>query len=255
MTSKMPVVFIGHGSPENAIGNNKYSSGWKKIAKMIPKPKAIVCISAHWITQGETNLNSNKENSIIYDFYGFPQELYDIKYPAKGDPKLSTKIKNMLFGFKVNLDEKRGLDHGTWSVLVNMYPNADIPVIQLSIDYSMDSRKIFEIGKVLSKLREEQVLILGSGNLVHNLRLIDWNASPYEWAIEYDNFVKKSIENGDFESLINFKDHELTSIAHPTYDHFLPLIYALGATSKDRYSFFNEEIFAGSVSMRCVVWS
>lgn len=255
MTSKMPVLFIGHGSPENAIENNNYSKTWKKIAKIIPRPKAIVCISAHWITQGETNLNSNKENSTIYDFYGFPQELYDVKYPAKGDPKLAIKIKDMLSGFKVNLDEKRGLDHGTWSVLVNMYPNADIPVIQLSIDYSMEPKKIFEIGKILSKLRKEGILILGSGNLVHNLRLIDWNAQPYEWAIEYDNFVKNSIENEDFESLINFKDHKLTNIAHPTYDHFLPLIYALGATSKDQHSFFNEEIFAGSVSMRCVVWS
>jgi len=161
----------------------------------------------------------------------------------------------MLLEFKINLDEKRGLDHGTWSVLVNMYPCADIPVVQLSMDYSMEARKIFEIGKILSKLREEEVLILGSGNLVHNLRVIDWNASPYEWAIEYDNFVKNSIEKEDFESLINFKNHKLTNIAHPTYDHFLPLIYVLGATSKDQHSFFNEEIFAGSVSMRCVVWS
>lgn len=254
MSKKMPVLFIGHGSPENAIGDNKYSKTWKEIAKTIPKPKAIVCISAHWLTQEETKLNSTNQNSIIYDFYGFPAELYEVKYPAKGDVKLSSRIRNMLESFNVSLDEKRGLDHGTWSVLVNMYPNADIPVIQISIDYSMDSAKILEIGKVLSELRKEGILLLGSGNLVHNLRVIDWNASPYSWAVEYDNFVKNSIEKRDYKAIIDFKNHKLTKIAHPTYDHFLPLIYVMGAALQDNSSFFNEEIFAGSVSMRCVLW-
>ena len=250
----MPVIFVGHGSPENAVLDNSYTQGWKKMAELIPTPKAILCISAHWITTGKTKVAAMKDPKIIYDFYGFPEELYKVKYPVRGDPALAKKIKDILKKFNAAADLSWGIDHGTWSVLVHMYPKADIPTLQLSIDYDLPVERAFEIGKALSELRNEGVLIIGSGNVVHNLRAIEWGGSPFPWAVEFDDFVKDSLKKKDYKSLINFKQNKLTQMAHPTHDHYLPLIYAMGASEGESPKFFNESIFAGSVSMRCVIW-
>ena len=250
---KLPVLFIGHGSPMNAIEDNKFTRNWKFIADKIPKPKAILCISAHWQIEGSAVTAMEKPRT-IHDFYGFPNELYKINYPVKGSKKYSELIKNIIKNVKIGLDNEWGLDHGTWSVLNNMYPKADIPVIQLSLDYNLNPKQIFEIGKELNKLRDKEILIIGSGNIVHNLMMINPNDKAYPWAIEFDEFVKISIEKKDYNSLINYEKHRFSKLAHPTNDHYLPLLYVLGVVENEKPYFFNEEIFWGSVSMRCVAW-
>ena len=250
---KMPVVFIGHGSPMNAIEDNEFAKGWQGISANTPKPKAILCVSAHWYGEG-TFVTSAKAPELIYDFYGFPEELYGIQYPAKGAPSLALKVKNVTKSVKVGMDETRGLDHGAWVVLSRMYPKADIPVVQLSIDGNLSPEKQYEMGRELSSLREEGVLILGSGNIVHNLNLLDYDAKPYAWAKNFDEFAAKSLKENDAGALFDWKGNKNGELAHPFEDHFVPLFYALGAAGGETPRFSVENIFAGSLSMRCAVF-
>lgn len=255
MSEKMPVLFLGHGSPMNAIEDNEFTQGFKNIAKTLAKPKAIVCISAHWETKG-TKVTAMEFPRTIHDFGGFPQELYEQEYPAKGDYQLAKHTKELLNPTLVELDEKWGLDHGSWSVLKHLYPKADIPVIQLSIDYTKDVQYHFELAKQLHSLRNKDILIMGSGNIVHNLRLIDWQNFDkdnygHDWAIEARATVNQYILEGDFKSLIAYKKQsKALQLAIPTPDHFLPLIYILGLQQKNEsIELFNDKLLAGSLSM------
>jgi 4,5-DOPA dioxygenase extradiol len=251
---RMPVAFIGHGSPENALENNPFSTPWKRLGKMIPKPALILSISAHWVTQVGIAVTAVTHPGTIHDFYGFPDELYRIEYPAPGSFEGAKIVQNLVRSSSIGLDYERGLDHGTWSVLRHMYPAADIPVIQLSLNYNQPLSVLFRIGKELSQLRERGVLILGSGNLVHNLMMLNMHAKPYPWAVEFDDIVKTNITDRDYDSLIDYTKYYISSLAHPTSEHYLPLICVIGAAGDDRPQFFNETIFGGSVSMRCVVF-
>jgi 4,5-DOPA dioxygenase extradiol len=251
MSESMPVLFIGHGSPENAIEDNEYGRNWSKVGSVIPTPKAILCISAHWLTEG-TGVTAMSAPKTIHDFYGFPEELYKVRYKAKGSPILAKKVKELVKTTPVELDKEWGLDHGAWSFLVKMYPEADIPVIQLSIDMSLSYEKHYKIGKELAKLRNEGVLIIGSGNIVHNLMMIRMDADPYDWAVDFDRFVKLSLDKNDHDALINFSSVSSSAMAHPTTDHYIPLLYAAGAAGKDMPQYFNDSFFAGSLSMRSV---
>jgi 4,5-DOPA dioxygenase extradiol len=252
--SRMPVVFIGHGSPENALGNNPFNTAWKQLAKRILKPALIICISAHWVIQEGTAVTATGHPRTIHDFYGFPEELYRIEYPAPGSPEAAKMIQSLVKSINIDLDYEWGLDHGTWSVLRHMYPAADIPVIQISLNYNQPVSSLFTIGKELSPLRDRGVLILGSGNLVHNLMMLSMHANPYPWALEFDEIVKNKLLIRDYDSLIGYTRFPVSSKAHPTSEHFLPLLCVIGAAGNDHPSFFNETIFAGSVSMRCVVF-
>lgn len=248
--NKMPVIFVGHGSPMNAIEDNEFSKEWKRIASSFEKPKAILCISAHWYKNG-LKVNNQEEPQMIYDMYGFPQELYDLKYPAKGSSEIANKIKDE-FKDKVEIDNSWGIDHGTWSVLVHMYPNADIPILQLSIDASKTPQDWFDIGKIISKFRHEGVLIIGSGNVVHNLSLVNWHMSGgFEWACDFDKYITKSILDKKFENVINYDKSEFYSskvFRHP--DHYAPLLYVLGSVEdNDKVIVFNNSCLMGSLSM------
>ena len=257
-SDKMPVLFIGHGSPMNAIEENQFVQGFRDAAKNIAKPNAILCISAHWFTKG-TFITSGENQKTIHDFYGFPKELFDVQYPAQGNPALAEEAKNLLLPDIAVETEDWGLDHGAWSVLRHMYPDADIPVIQMSIDYTKPPEYHFELAKKLSKLREKGVLILGSGNIVHNLRLVDWKnintvGSGWDWAIEAREKMNNWIVDGDFRQLLNYQKQD-TSIQYaiPTPDHFLPLIYSLGLkNTSEELSLFNDDLIAGSLSMTSV---
>jgi len=251
---RMPVVFVGHGSPENAKDNNPFSAAWKQLAGMIPQPELILSISAHWVIQEGTAVTATSHPRTIHDFYGFPDELYRIEYPAPGSPEGAGIVQNLVRSSSIGLDYEWGLDHGTWSVLRHMYPEADIPVIQLSLNYNQPSSLLFRIGEELSPLRERGVLILGSGNLVHNLRMLSMGAEPYPWAIEFDTIVKNNLITRDYASLINYAKYPAAQLAHPTSEHFLPLLCVIGAAGDDSPRFFNETIFAGSVAMRCAAF-
>lgn len=255
LSEKMPVLFLGHGNPMNAIEDNQFTRGFKNIAKTLPKPNAIICISAHWYTKG-TKVTAMDFPETIHDFGGFPKELFKQQYPAKGDFELAKKTKELLHPSLVELDEKWGLDHGTWSVLKHLYPNADIPVIQLSIDYTKDAQYHFELAKQLSKLRDKGVLIIGSGNIVHNLRLVDWRNFDkdnygHDWAIEARETINKHLLDGNYKPLLEYKKQsKALQLAIPTPDHFLPLIYSLGLQQKnENISLFNDKLVAGSLSM------
>jgi len=248
----MPVIFIGHGSPENAIEKNEFSLRWQQLAKALPRPKSILSISAHWQT-GSTLVTSMEKPKTIHDFYGFQKELYEVEYPANGSPALAKSVQGLSKDLKIQLDTAWGLDHGTWSVLVNMYPKADIPVVQLSLGDDLSLKDHFELGKQLSRLREEGVLIMGSGNVVHNLQMVDFDLDSYPWAVEFDNFVKKSLDSGDFEALVNYTNNKNHRMAHPTNEHYLPLLYVVGAAGKVKPKYINEKIMAGSLGMRCVI--
>ena len=250
----MPVVFLGHGSPENALGNDPFSPAWKRLGEVIPKPELILSISAHWVIQEGTAVTATDHPRTIHDFYGFPPSLYRIEYPAPGSPGGAKLVQNLVRSSSVALDYEWGLDHGTWSVLRHMYPAADIPVVQLSLNYNQPLSTLFRMGKELSPLREQGVLILGSGNLVHNLMMLDMHAKPYSWAVEFDTVVKNNLAAGDYDSLIDYTKYPASLLAHPTSEHFLPLLCVAGAAGNDRPLFFNETMFGGSVSMRCVVF-
>lgn len=253
----MPLMFVGHGNPMNAILDNLYSRTWREIGKSLPRPKAILSISAHWNTPDTTMVTAMDRPKTIHDFGGFPPEMYEIEYPAPGLPEAARATQQAITRPPVTLDFDWGLDHGTWSVLLSMFPEADIPVYQLSIDYSRPMDFHYEIGRQLRALREQGVLIMGSGNIVHNLRRVRWDGgTPFDWAVEFDSIMAKAIQDGDHKSVIEFqKLGSLAQLAHPTYDHFLPLLYVLGATHPgEQPEFFNTEIDLGSVAMRSVIY-
>ncbi len=255
-TEKMPVLFIGHGSPMNAIIDNPYTQALNRLGQTFPRPTAILVISAHWMSEG-TWVTEMPKPKTIHDFYGFPQALFDIQYPAPGSPELAQLVQDTVIDPKVNLDtEMWGLDHGTWAVLRHMYPKADIPVVQLSIYMEQPPEYHVKVGQQLAKLRERGVLILGSGNLVHNLRQIRWEAgaAPHDWALEFDEWLKQKLENRDFDSVLNkFHETEAGRLSIPTMEHYYPIHYVLGAADKtDKLSFVYEELQNGSISMRSV---
>lgn len=249
----MPVLFIGHGSPLNALEENEFTSVWKKIGNVIPQPKLILCISAHWLQEG-TAVTAMAKPKTIHDFYGFPRELYSLQYPATGSPEQALLIQRLVKSVPVELDQEWGLDHGSWSVLKHLYPKATIPVVQLSLDYQLSLEKAVEVGKELSILRQKGVLIIGSGNLVHNLMVMNPRAKPFDWATEFDQMVKESLERKKYDCLINYTKHSSSRMAHPTNDHYLPLLYTLGAAADDTLQFFNEKIVYGSISMRGIIF-
>ncbi|TGK42299.1 4,5-DOPA dioxygenase extradiol [Leptospira andrefontaineae] len=250
MMQKLPVFFVGHGSPMNALGPNPLADTWAESTKDFPEPKAILSISAHWFTKG-TYVTSNQSPPTIHDFYGFPQELFDVQYSAPGDPKLAEELSKSKDA-QVIQDDSWGLDHGTWSVLRNMYPKANIPVVQLSLDATKPGEWHYEFAKSLSKLREQGVLVLGSGDLVHNLRLYDWKNQDkaHDWALDANETFKDLIQKRDWKSLANYqKLGTAVQIAIPTPEHYFPMLYALAlADEKEEIRFYND-IIQSSVSL------
>lgn len=256
--TKMPVLFIGHGSPMNALANNDYTRALNLLGKTIEKPKAILMISAHWMTRG-TAVTAMAHPKTIHDFYGFPKALFDIQYPAPGSTELAHVLIDQIGSPHILPDTNEwGLDHGTWSVLKHLYPEANIPVLQLSMDMTKPAEYHFEIGKKLKFLREQGVLIIGSGNIVHNLRQIDWEekATPFDWAVEFDQWVKEKAEKHDFSSLVkDYAQSKSGQLSVPTPDHYYPLLYILGAVEdNDQLSFPYEEIQNASIAMRSFMW-
>jgi 4,5-DOPA dioxygenase extradiol len=242
----------------NAIENNEFSAGWKEIAKALPKPRAILCISAHWETRG-TWVTAMDKPRTIHDFGGFPKELFELQYPAPGNPLLAEETKVAVGKTEVGLDEKWGLDHGAWSVIRHLYPNADVPVVQLSLDYLQGPQYHYDLAKDLFALRKKGVLILGSGNMVHNLRMVAWDkiSEPdygYDWAIEANDKMKRFIISGDHKSLIYYQSEGKSfNLAVPTPEHFLPLLYTLALQEKDeKLTIFNDKPVMGSLTMTSV---
>ena len=257
-TPKMPVLFLGHGSPMNAIEENPFVEGFRTLGNALPKPKAIICISAHWETSG-TYVTAMKQPKTIHDFGGFPKPLYEIQYPAPGSPELALETKKIIHKTEVGLDDHWGLDHGSWTVIRHMYPNADIPVIQMSLDRTKPAEYHYELAKELSVLRRKGILIIGSGNMVHNLRMVAWDkldgeAYAYDWAREANEKMKSYILDGDFKSLVNYKTQgRAFELSIPTPEHYLPLLYALALKEQeDATSLFNDQALGGSLSMTSV---
>ena len=250
---KMPVLFIGHGNPMNAIEENEFSHAWQEAARHLPQPKAILCVSAHWETRG-SQVTSMEKPRTIHDFYGFPQELFAKQYPAPGSPELARRIIHLVGESVVKPDSTWGLDHGTWSVLCQMYPQANIPVVQLSLDRTQENVRHYKIGQALRQLRLEDVLIIGSGNLVHNLRLMVWQDTAFDWAKAYDEKVKQWLIEGDDESIIHYERHgQAAMLSVNSAEHYLPLLYVLGLKEENEpLQFFADKIWGGSISMRCV---
>jgi 4,5-DOPA dioxygenase extradiol len=255
MTQKAPALFIGHGSPMNAIEDTPASRGWREIATAFPKPRAIVSISAHWITAG-VRVTSNARPRTIHDFGGFPPELFAVQYPALGDPTLAADIASRLKVFGAETDETWGLDHGTWSVLAHMYPEADVPVVQLSLDASRPSEAHYAIGQALAPLREEGVLILGSGDIVHNLRAFFQRGGANLEAEErqFDDDIVNATLTGEYESVLAYRRHPQAAHAAPDWDHFFPLFYTLAAGSQGEPArVFNRHYFPG-ISMTSIAF-
>ena len=256
-TEKMPVLFLGHGSPMNAIEENEFVTGFRNTAKDIPKPNAILCVSAHWETKG-TFVTAMQNPATIHDFGGFPKELFEVQYPAPGSPDLAKETKSLITKTNVRLDDKWGLDHGAWSVIKHLYPNADIPVIQMSIDYSQTPEYHYELAQQIKSLREKGVLIIGSGNMVHNLRMVSWKQLNenfgFDWAIEANEKMKKYILGGDHHPLINFRSQgKAFDLAIPTPEHYLPLLYSLALKdAHEQIHLFNDQAVAGSLTMTSV---
>ncbi len=246
-----PLFFIGHGSPMNAIEDNVFSQEWKKQAATLEKPKAILCISAHWETKG-TQVTAMKNPQTIHDFGGFPEELFNAQYPAPGSPEYAKEIIENIKKTTVAEDHEWGLDHGTWSVLKPMFPTADIPAMQLSIDYTKDLQYHYDLAKELAFLRKKGVMIMGSGNIVHNLAQAVWSDKAYDWTIEFDTKIKEAIDSGDHKKIIDYKNFGSSALLSvPTNEHFLPLIYILGLKNEnENISYFNEVNTMGSISMR-----
>ena len=284
----MPIIFIGHGSPMNAIESNQYTESWKQIAKTLEKPRAILMLSAHWITENETRISTAEKPEMIYDMGGFPPELYQVRYDAPGSHEIAEEICSVIANspsswgsdssgsryrveeprnnklqkqIQITKDPTRGYDHGAWSTLVHLFPTADIPVITMSLDYRATPRHLVELGESLATLRERGILIIGSGNIVHNLGAIDWSwERVHPWAVEFDTRFARWLESGknspEWESLLDFRSWwDISRLAHPSYDHLLPLFPLMGASSPDdRVEFYTPDIAMGSLSMRSVVW-
>ena len=252
--TRMPVLFVGHGSPMNGIEENDFSRYWKKLATEIPRPAAVLCISAHWLTKG-TFVTAMEQPRTIHDFGGFPDDLFAVQYPAPGSPELARTTGNLVTSVEVGLDHEWGLDHGTWTVVRHMYPDADVPVLQLSIDYHKPASYHYELARELTALRNKGVLIIGSGNIVHNLRMIDWQHvneyRAYDWATEINALVKDKTLNGDFKALVNYdRLHAEILKAIPTPDHYYPFIYTLGMVqSSESIDVFNDHPVGGSITM------
>ncbi len=253
----MPVLFLGHGSPMNAIEVNEFVTGWKNIAGTLPTPRAILCISAHWETKG-TYVTAMDKPRTIHDFGGFPEELYQVQYPAPGSPELASETKALIKKAAVGFDEKWGLDHGTWSVVKHLFPEADTPVIQLSLDHFRSPQDHYDLAAELVPLRKKGVLIIGSGNMVHNLGMAAWNrlneTFGYDWTLEASGKMKKYILGGNHQELIRYESQgRAFNLAIPTPDHYLPLLYVL-ALKKENESIvlFNDKPVAGSLTMTCV---
>jgi len=260
-STSMPVLFVGHGSPTNALENNEFTKKWYEIGQSFAKPKAILCISAHWETQG-TQVTSMDNPRTIHDFGGFQKELYDMQYPAKGSSSLALQTKELVKSTTLVLDQNWGLDHGCWSVLCKMYPDASIPVVQLSLDYNKPAQYHFDLAKELLLLRKLGILIVASGNIVHNLRLISIQSMSninteygFDWAKEANEQIKKLIVEENFSELIHYSNlGKAVQLAIPTPEHYLPLLYALSLKSKnEKLTFFNDKLIAGSLSMTSIV--
>ncbi len=257
-TSPMPVLFLGHGSPMNAIEENEFVKGWRETGKTIPRPNAILCISAHWETRG-TYVTAMKRPATIHDFGGFPRALFEVQYPVPGSPALAEETKNVLTGTDILFDDKWGLDHGAWSVIRHLYPEADVPVIEMSLDYGRLPRYHYDLARELDPLRRKGILIIGSGNMVHNLRMVAWDKFneddyAYDWAAEASSEMKKFILEGDHLSLADYSSRgEAFNLAIPTPEHYLPLLYVLALQGKDeKVTLFNDKAVAGSLTMTCV---
>ena len=260
-TDKMPTLFIGHGSPMNAIEKNTFVNRIQQLHSQLPVPKAIICISAHWLTNG-TYVTAMENPKTIYDFHGFPKELYEVDYPAPGSPELAASISSIVEDIQIHHDLSWGLDHGTWSILRNIYPSANIPVLQLSIDWKKPLDFHVMLAKKLRMLRERGVLIIGSGNIVHNLGLVDFSklnqvGYGFDWAIEAREFVNDKILKSDLNSLLKYQNGpNYLKLAIPTPDHYIPLLYVLGLRrNDDELTFFNDELIAGSLSMTSIMLS
>ncbi|MFN2528944.1 MAG: 4,5-DOPA dioxygenase extradiol [Candidatus Baltobacteraceae bacterium] len=245
----MPAVFIGHGSPMNAITDTPFSRVWRTLGKQLARPSAILAISAHWYID-RTAVTAHPHPPTIHDFYGFPKALHDVRYPAPGDPALADDVINLLKPLAVEADLSWGLDHGTWSVLLHMYPEADIPVVQIAIDASKPPAFHFELGQRLAALRERNVLLLGSGNVVHNLRMLGDIHAQYPWADRFDAYVRDALVSRDRDSLTNYRQHPDAATAAPDPDHYFPLLYIAGARSvADELRFLIDGKDLASISM------
>lgn len=254
-TDTIPALFIGHGSPMNALEENQFVTGFRNMAKTLPEIQAILVVSAHWLTKG-TAVTAMQNPRTIHDFGGFPKALFEQQYPAPGWPMLAKEIQDILLPTAVHADHEWGLDHGTWTVLKHLYPAAQIPVVQLSIDYQLSLAQHFELANLLQKLRKRGVLIIGSGNIVHNLRAVDFSkinevGYGFNWAHESRAFVNEKIQARDFKALLQLENApKALRMAVPTTDHYIPLLYSLGlAQTNEEIQFFNDELLAGSLSM------
>jgi 4,5-DOPA dioxygenase extradiol len=251
----MPVLFIGHGNPMNAIEETPFAAAWRKTAERITRPKVILCVSAHWETDG-TKVTAMTSPRTIHDFYGFPDELFQVQYPAQGAPELANRVVELLGTDEVKPDESWGLDHGTWSMLRRMYPEADIPVIQLSLDRKKSPHEHVAMAKQLLPLRDEGVLVIGSGNIVHNLSLVRWHDNtPYPWALEFNALATGLMIAGETDRLADYPSlGETARLSIPTNEHYLPLLYALSLrTTNDPVSFFTDQVVLGSISMQSMM--
>jgi 4,5-DOPA dioxygenase extradiol len=257
-TAQMPALFVGHGSPMNAIEENEFVAGWREAGKTLPKPKVILCISAHWETRG-TYVTAMEKPATIHDFGGFPLRLFEVEYPAPGSPELALETQKIITKTEVGLDQKWGLDHGCWSVVKHLYPSADVPVIQMSLDYYQTPQFHYDLAKELASLRRKGVLIVGSGNLVHNLHRVAWDKMnepgfAFDWATEANEKMKKYILSGDHQKLINYRSEgKAFDLAIPSPEHFLPLLYILALKEdNETVDLFNDKAVAGSLSMTSV---
>lgn len=257
-TPRMPVLFVGHGSPMNAIEENEFVETWRNLGKTLPRPKVILCISAHWETKG-TFVTAVQKPQTIHDFGGFPKALFDVQYPAPGSPELANEAKRAITKTTVGLDEKWGLDHGAWSVIRRMYPEADVPLVEMSLDYSQGPQYHYDLAKELAALRHKGVMIIGSGNMVHNLRMVAWDKMNepefgFDWAIQANDTFKRFILSGNHKELINYTAlGKEVQLAVPGPDHYLPLLYALALQEKNEaVSFFNDKAVMGSLTMTSV---
>jgi 4,5-DOPA dioxygenase extradiol len=255
-SSRMPAIFIGHGNPMNALASNQYTDGWRQLGRSVPTPRAIVCVSAHWYVPGVA-VTAMRQPRTIHDFGGFPRELYAVTYPAPGSPELAQRVANLLAPLPVELDHGWGLDHGTWSVLTHVYPDAAIPVIQLSIDETREAADHYQIASRLAPLRDDGVLILGSGNIVHNLHAYAWgnhSAAAYDWAGRFERLARQLLADGDFEPLVDYESLGPDALlSAPTPDHYLPLLYVIAQRQQDEPVSFPVAGFdGGSISMLSV---
>lgn len=256
MPQLMPAIFFGHGNPLNAIAANQYTEGWAAMGRNLSRPKAVLCISAHWYLP-QTGVTVSTAPRTIHDFGGFPRELYQVQYPAPGDPELARRVQQLLAPTSVRLDDRWGLDHGAWAVLCHVFPEADIPIVQLSVDETQPAEFHYELGRRLAPLREEGVLIVGSGNIVHNLHAYSWGRhiqEPFDWAVRFEQLAREAMLAGDHKPLVSYERlGEDARLSAPTPDHYLPLLYVLGAQQRgDAVTFPIEGVDGGAVSMLTV---